>query len=191
MILTLRHMNSSDIVRQAIQNTKRRDPKYWSKVLRQRAGKTESGKINKYAVGSMYELLSPKELEVALLNAQWRLYKNKNLVNNVRAYKSRLAGIKRIINLKKIPKNMMMILDDRKNTGYLSGIYISKMKGVSEDSTIILIRSKGKKKNQVVTFHPGEPILPSKVKSLRNIKKQISVKEAYKLGFRYAKIKAP
>ncbi len=175
-------------VREAIANTKQHNRAYWSRVLRQRAGGTNRGLTNKYAAGSIYQDYSPRELETALLAATWRRYRSKDLRNGVQGFRCHLPGIKRIIMLNDVPPNTTVILDDRKGTGFWSCIVHMRVKGRAVASTILLTDARHGCPRCVLTFHPGSPILQSRVRRIERQDRTITAKDALRLGLKYAKI---
>jgi hypothetical protein len=173
--------NASEIVKAAITNSKEKMSDYWGNTLKQRSMKSDM------VAGSRYNM-SPEQIENALLNADWTPYQHQNVNPPAKAYKANISGYEGIIKLDTVPKNKTVVLDDRKNTGKAS-VIVDGVLGKKVDFTVILIGPH--EGNEVVwTFHPSDPIMPSVVDAGEGVNgKEITVDEAIKMGFEYAKLK--
>lgn len=173
--------NATDIVVNAINTSKEKMGDYWNSTLKQRSMQSDM------VAGSRYNM-SPEEIENALLNANWVPYSHENVKPPAKAYKANIAGYEGIIRLDTLPKDKTVVLDDRKNTGKVS-VIVDGVLGKKVNHTVILIGPH--EGNEVVwTFHPSDPIMPSIVDAGEGMNgKELSVQEAMKMGFEYAKLK--
>lgn len=166
-------------VREAIENTKRTLPDYWQNTLR---GRLKGG------VGSIYEqFYSAKELEKALLDANWEETTHPAVSEDCRVFRTNLEGRFGIVEISKLPADAVLVADDRKNTGRVA----MTVKGVVGDIVpyTYLITGKEDGVDVVFTFHPGEPIRPSIVE-VKDLNHGAKVSKAYakELSFDLAKI---
>jgi hypothetical protein len=173
--------NASEIVKNAITNSKEKMSDYWNNTLKQRSMKSDM------VAGSRYDM-SPEEIENSLLNANWLPYQHENVKEPAKAYKANISGYEGIIKLSTLPKDNKVVLDDRKNTGKVS-VVVDGVLGKKVNFTVILVGPH--EGNEVVwTFHPSDPIMPSVVDAGEGMNgREITVQEAIKMGFDYAKLK--
>lgn len=181
-------LTPTDCVRQAILTTKRTDPAYWRRVLQQRAGMTNRGRVNRLAVGSVYEEFSPRELELALLAAKWRRYASRSLRGGALGFRCHLPGIRRVVGLKHVPPDTVVLLDDRKGTGFWSCLIRGRGGGRPVASTVLLIGRRRGTSDCVITFHPGAPIVPSRVRRGTQRRRELTAADALRLGMTHAKV---
>lgn len=174
-------MNSNDIVRNAIQNIKEKMSGYWSSTVEQRSAKSDK------CAGSRYDM-SPEEIEETLLSIDWKPYSNQNINPPAKGFiTTQFGGHEGILELKKLPKNTNVRLDDFKKTGKVSAIVDGKL-GDKKNFTVILVGPYQDMGDVVWTFHPGEPIAPSVIDAENMDGKVITAEEAVKMGFLYAKV---
>ncbi len=172
----------------AIAHTRRALPGYFEKTLAQRAslspdhcGSTIHGTVI--------------EVEALLLEATWEPYEHTAVAPGCAAFRAYLPGPLRVgvIELARLNGALSARLVDAKGTGYFEVEVVRR--DVSENSpaeytdfvTAILGEHEGGE--VVFTFHPGEPIAPSAVAVSGVTEREISVAEARRLGFAYAKVR--
>lgn len=164
-------------VQNAIENTKKIIPEYWNNTVAQRSATN--------GAGSVYNA-SPEEIEKAIYNADWKETSHPSVMEGCRVFKANI-GLKGYFGLIEVQKNQTYITDDRKGTGKIS-LTIKGQRGKQTNETYLII---GEEQGiQVVfTFHPGEPIQPSKVET-KNFPHGSTMdgKTALELGFKWAKI---
>jgi hypothetical protein len=175
------NQNASEIVKNAITNSKEKMSDYWNNTLKQRSMKSDM------VAGSRYNL-TPEQIEEELLNADWTPYQHENVKAPAKAYKANIAGYEGLVKLNTLPKDKTVVLDDRKNTGKVS-VVADGVLGNKVNFTVILVGPH--EGNEVVwTFHPSDPIMPSVVDAGEGMNgKEITVEEAIRMGFEYAKLK--
>lgn len=172
-------------VNSAINAVKRILPDYWKSTLLQRVdGPT--------TCGSFYPGVSdPEDLELIIRHQDWILADNvPNLMDGCVAYVAALPGQGGIVYLKDLPGDSIVTLDDRKNTGKISAT-VKRGPGIQGENVVhtTLIIGKEADEDVVFTFHPGDPVVASKVEATTGLHgKTISVSEALGLGLETAKI---
>lgn len=176
----------NETVINAINTTKMVDKKYYIATLSQRCD-TEG------AAGSVIDgICSVEEMETLLTNAEWEEYNHPDIMENCKGFKAPIPGKMGVIKLESLPDDAVGVLDDRKDTGMVS-ITVSVGYRVPVDYTILIIGPEnigGEEVQLMYTFHPGDPISPSRVPASEKYKHglQITIKEARELGLVYAKI---
>lgn len=164
---------------QAIQATKSHELEYYLKTLDQRMSET--------GAGSVYtQFANVDELEIAILSTQWERYEHPSIKEGCVGFKTNIPGHLGIVELKNLDPDTKVIFEDRKNTGYASAT----VKGVMGPEVPFTVMVAGMEKDifMMFTFHPGEPVSPSKIeiKDLNGVESTVS--EAIKMGFTTAKI---
>jgi len=149
----------SDRVRQAIENTERVDPGYFSSTVKQRIPQSGS------AAGSIYEDMSEAELVAKLKSAAWKPYSHPSIGGPATGFSAQIEGRVGVVALDDIPEGSRLMLDDRKNTGQVSLVLKGRSRGPRVGHTVILLGPAGQDDpTEIVwTFHPGDPIRPSMV----------------------------
>lgn len=174
-------MENKNRIQNAINNTKTAAPGYFEKTLAQRAG------LDKMACGSVYEGVTASELEQKLLSLEWETYTHPAIQSGSSAFKAGMPGRLGVIELATMPADTKVTLDDRKNTGTVSAV-VEGIRGPQVDFTILILGME-KGIEVVFTFHPGEPVSPSKVQASPGMHgKKVTVAEALALGLKTAKI---
>lgn len=173
------HTNANATVVNAINNIKALLPDYWHKTCGQRlAG----------GAGSCYDQFSSsEEIEVALLAANWEETQHEAVAPECRVFKTSLIGRFGLIRIADMPDGTEFISDDRKGTGKIS-LTIAGQRGEEVEETFLIIGLE-QGKEVCFTFHPGQPILPSKVSTdLFPHGSTVTKEQAVALGFEWAKL---
>lgn len=171
----------NDRIAKAVETTRRVVPGYFEKTLAQRAG------LSKAAAGSIYEGIDESQLEQTLLAAEWEPYSHAAVMQGCEAFKTSLSGRLGIVDLRSLPPDTVVTLDDRKNTGNVS-VVVGGVRGQMVDFTVLIL---GRERDEevVFTFHPGDPVRPSQVKAEAGLHgKRVPVSEAIGMGLEMGKI---
>lgn len=167
--------NSKNRVIDAINNT---DEDYFNKTLgiRNPGGSAEGSRF------------SEPQTKVSLKNATWEPYFHESIKSPAVGFSAKIPGIMGIVRLSDLPQDMTVVLTDPKDTGKLSAT-VSGPNGVKTDYTVILLGPSGDKE-VVLTFFPGEPILPSQLDAVTvpEDERNITVSKAIDLGLEFGKI---
>lgn len=169
----------------AIEKTKEILPDYWKNTLLQRIdGETTCGSF--YPGVHFIE-----ELERILIDSSWGHYDAPNLMEGCTAFVAKnVGGVLGIVNLSLLPADHPVVLDDRKNTGNVSATVKRSSDSYGEfvDFTVIILGME-QGEEVVFTFHPGDPVQASRVKTeLGYHGKVVTAKEAMALGLSTAKV---
>jgi len=162
-------------IQAAIDNTRRLAPGYFEKCLEQRT----SGS------GSSYADSTPADLEAALVGASWEPFEHPDIMSGCTAFKADLPGRFGLLDPTTVADDFMVTLADPKGTGFVEA-ECTAGRGPKVPHTIIIL---GQEQGEeiVFTFHPGEPIRPSRLASEGRVGQIITAKEALSLGFKWAK----
>lgn len=176
---------------------------YLIKCLEMRAGKN--------SIGSSYPGLDFNELEEAISDATWEPYTHVAVSDPCVAFITRspaLRGRLGIVQLKDLPSATQIILVDPKTTGFLEGVVVpgaATVLGPEVDFTVMILGPNAEAE-VVYTFHPGDPIAPSRItidqvdpaylaanahdsqRSPNSAVAYITAKEALKMGLEWVKI---
>ena len=163
----------------AISNTKKLVPGYFENTCKNRL----SG-----GVGSIYDQFnSARELEKALLEANWTETTHPDVMAGCRVFKTNLEGRFGLVKISDLSNDTQLIADDSKHTGKVA-MTVKGVRGQIVPETYLII-GKEDGVDVVFTFHPGEPVRPSIVEvSTLSHGSIVSKSEARNLGFDYAKI---
>jgi len=163
----------------ALETTKRLLPGYFEKTLASRQPAT--------AIGSRF---LQEVTEMDLMHAVWSFYEHPAIAPECIAFSTNIPGILGIVALADLDSNVLIRLDDHKETGMFSALVtheevFGEFRNV--DFTVIIL---GPEEGQEViyTVHPGAPISASTIPSSENCNKLVLVEEAIALGFTYAKV---
>lgn len=167
-------------ISQAIQATKRLAPGYFEKCLTQRS------LLSDQSAGSGYDL-TPEAIEVSLLAAFWEPYEHPEVKAPCFAFRALLKGRFGLVRLDVLPSETVMAFSDPKGTGFVEVEVAGGIQGPKTDFTIIILGPEGNEE-VVFTFHPGAPIRPSRISAEGHHGQTVTVQEALKLGFEWAKI---
>ena len=171
---------SNSRVRNAIKNSKEVMPNYWNKTLNQRSSKSAM------VAGSRYDM-DTNSIEQMLLSANWEPYSDPSISGGGNGFKADLSGYLGMIDINKLNPSDYVKLDDRKGTGFFSIICNEKI-GDPVNYTIIIVGMEGDKE-VVWTFFPGAPTPMEGIVADPSMNgKEISVEEAKKMGFKFAKV---
>jgi len=171
--------SANTVVTNAIKNIQAMMPEYWGKTCQQRlAG----------GAGSCYDsFTTAEEIEQALLSANWEKTTHSAVSAECKVFKTQLAGRFGLVRIADVADDAVFTADDRKATGRIS-LTIAGQKGKVVEETYLIV---GQEQGQEVcfTFHPGQPILPSKVSTDEFPHGSTVTKEqAMSLGFEWAKL---
>jgi len=168
-------------IEQAIEATWEIVPGYFEKTLAQRAGLSES------ACGSIYPSFDVERLEEAIRVADWEEYSHPAIMEGCVAYKAALSGLLGIVALASMSKDAVVTLDDRKDTGKVSAV-VEGVRGEEVPFTVLILGPE-QGREVIFTFHPGDPVSPSKVQAVPGLHgKTVTVSEALNMGLEMAKI---
>ena len=179
----------NQIVLNAIENTKQLDKdqeyNYWEKTLKQRLFINGAGSVFTKDIESI------EQLEEKIINSKWIVYNIPGKGENITYLLTQdIKGYIGVIDLNGLDDEKVLVLDDRKGTGFANVLVEGIERTFIEFSVMILGLEpiNGVDKEVVFTIHPGNPITPSKVKIDEINKSFITVKEAKELRIKYAKI---
>lgn len=171
--------SASQHISECVANIKTMLPGYWNNTLKQRlAG----------GAGSCYDAFnSVEELEKAVLTADWEETSHPCVPGDNRVFKAHLPGLFGLVRIADLPEDTILTADDRKNTQKVS-LTLSGTRGeIVKESFLITGIEAGKE--VVFTFHPGEPIAPSKVSTSELAHgSTVSKAKALEMGFEWAKL---
>lgn len=155
-------------------------PDHWQKTLEMRA---ELG----VPCGSVYPGVTPADLEGDLLKVDWTPYQHPAIKEGCTGFRANLAGFLGIVDLKSLPPETEIVLDDRKRVGAVSAT-VKGARGELVDFTVLILDKEGD--TEIVgTFHPGDPIRPSPVETVPGLDgKKVTAKDAIDMGLEMAKI---
>jgi hypothetical protein len=168
-------------IAQAISTTRRIVPGYFEKTLAQRLPKTGAGSV---VVG----LENAEELETALINADWESYSHPAVMAGTEAFITKdIRGQYGVISLADLPADAVVTLDDRKDTGMVSAV-VKGVRGRDVDFTVLILGPE-QGEEVVFTFHPGDPVNPSRVQAVPGLHgKAVTVSQALGMGLETVKI---
>ena len=167
------------IAQAAITTSRKTMEGYWLSTLTQRLPGGAGSIVNGFTTA--------EALEKALFDAEWEEYSHPALIPGCKGFKTALSGTLGVVTLTTLPEDQEVTLDDRKNTGFVS-CTVAGAKGETV-GFVVLIVGEHEGKEVVFTFHPGEPVSPSRIKAEEGLHgKKITVKEAVALGLTTAKI---
>lgn len=174
-------MTIRDRIARAAETTRRVVPGHFEKTVAQRAG------LDEMAAGSIYEGVDASQLEQMLLAADWEPYSHPNVMSGCEAFWAPMPGRLGIVDLRSLPADAVVRLDDRKGTGKVSAV-VSGVRGEERDFTVLILGVE-QGEEVIFTFHPGEPVRPSQVQTEPGMHgRQVAVFEALEMGLETAKI---
>lgn len=153
-------MKPTTIVRQAIENTKRERPEHWKQCLVQRAG------INPGHLGSFYEYLSESAVDHLIEQLIWEPYTHSDVMPGCQAYIAPASGLFGLMPLGDLPEDAELQWDDGKNTGMVELVWRAhggQFMKVDFTTLIVGPLDASQPIDIVYTFHPGDPIRPSRI----------------------------
>lgn len=175
-------------IQAAIANTKRVVPGYFESTVAQRSSKTGCGSVVTTYHGKP---VSDGIGHLVFFDAQagWEEYPEcPALMPGCSAFINReIGGELGVVSLAELAPETEVVLDDRKGTGNVSAT----VKGVRGKHVDFVVAILGDEQGSEVlfTFHPGDPVNPSKVKTEPGMHgKVITVAEALRMGLETAKI---
>jgi len=157
--------------------TRRLAPDYFEKCLVQRTS----------GAGSGYSNFTPEALEAALLGATWETFNHPDVMEGCHAFKAPLPGTFGLVDLSTLPVDNLVFLADPKGTGFVEAEVEGSKGGQVAFTVIILGTEQGEE--IVFTFHPGDPIKPSRL-AKEGLWDKITVGQARELGFKWAKVRS-
>jgi hypothetical protein len=172
-------------VRSAIDNTRQHHAEYWQKCLAMRAG------MSPEAQGSIYPYILPEHLDRALNEARgWTPYPHESVMAGCEAFITFHAdapGLLGIVPTRSLPSNTKIRMDDLKGTGFCEPVVV----GVPTESvgfTVAILGKDEADREIVFTFHPGNPIKPSRLSTFEYGGKTLTVPEALDAGLNYVRL---
>ena len=140
------------------------------------------------ALGSVF---TDSQTIESLTNANWELYNHPDVQAPAVAFKANIPGSVGVVEISKLNPSQELILSDGHETGYLA----PSVRGISREvesqhTTLLLGPIDDQGTEGVWTMFPGDPIMPSelKVEDVPTNQRKITVSDALKLGFEYAKV---
>ena len=174
-------MNNRNRIARAAETTRRVVPGYFEKTVAQRAGLEEA------AAGSIVEEVNATQLEQMLLAAEWESYSHPAVMSGCEAFWAPIPGRLGIVDLRSLPTDAIVRLDDRKDTGKVSAV-VSGVRGEKRGFTVLILGTE-QGEEVIFTFHPGEPVRPSQVQTEPGMHgRQVAVSKALEMGLETAKI---
>ncbi len=174
-------------IKAAVEATKRLVPGYFEATCASRGAEKPCGSVvlqNGELAHDVSKLLFDELID------RWTEYADcPNLMEGTTAYKLSAPGIGAlgVIELVQLPPSDLVVLDDRKNTGKVSCV-VKGLRGQVVDFIVCIIGSE-QGEDVIFTFHPGDPVQPSKVQAEPGLHgKTVTALEAYEMGLRTAKI---
>lgn len=177
-------MNPTDRVRTAIETTLlHAPPALFRGTCRARAGLTPepSG-----PVGSFYEGVTPEALERILPALHWEPYEHPAIASGCAAFRAELPGFVGVVPLRSLEPSQVVTLLDPKSSGFVEAVASFSGDLPSSPFTVLIV-GPHEGREIVFTFHPGEPIRPSSVRSDQE-GQRVTVDQALRLGLEYAKV---
>jgi len=173
--------NIQNRIAKAIDTIRRIMPGYFEKTV--------AGRLPETGAGSIVDgFESVEELEKALLTANWEPYSHPAVMAGTEAFITKdIRGQFGMIDLVDLSTDVVVTLDDSKNTGQVS-CTIEGVRGEDVDFTVIIL-GKHEGEEVVFTFHPGDPVDPSQVQVEPGMHGQrVTVSEAIGMGLKTVKI---
>lgn len=160
----------------AIAATRRLAPGYFDACLTQRCS----------GAGSSYDL-GPEALESRLVGAEWEPFEHPDIMAGCSAFRAPIAGTFGLVKLDTLPEDAILTLIDPKGTGFVEAECPSGAPREAVGFTVIIL---GQEKGEevVFTFHPGDPIRPSRLPAEGRAGSKVTAREAKALGFTWAKL---
>lgn len=172
-------MTINERISKAIASTKKVIPNYFEKTLESRLAN---------GTGSVTAFEDADLLEEVLKTSVWKPYSHENIMEGCEAFITQdIPGEYGLIELETLPKDSLVTLRDRKNTGKVS-LEVSGTRGKKVSFTVLILGPE-QNKEVVYTFHPGAPIRPSVTEMEPGMDGSTwTVAEALEKGFKTAKI---
>lgn len=175
-------MQNTSRISKAVAETRRQIPGYFESTLAMHAG------ISEKAMGSIVEGVTPEQLERVLLTAEWEEYSHPSVMAGSVAFKASISGRLGVVELRSLPSDTVVVLEDPKETGQVSAV-IKGVRGPEVDFTVLILGVEPGEIQEIVwTFHPGDPIRASQVSAEGLHGKTVSVQEALGMGLEFAKV---
>lgn len=167
-------------VRDALDNTKSLEPAYFGKMMSLRS-ELEGG------IGSVYPLKA-EHIQNALMSCVWQVFDHPSILAGCTAAVAQIGGRLGIVQITDLPDTASFTLIDPKGTGYCEILLSGAPPRIEVGHTVLIMGPHSETKREVVyTFHPGDPIMPSRVTGLEH-GKVITKAKAQALGFEWAKV---
>jgi hypothetical protein len=144
-------------------------------------------RLSPAAAGSGYDL-EPSAIETALFSASWAPYEHPAVMKGCTAFRAELPGFEGLSALADLPPETPVVLRDPKKTGFVEACVALRPAEAKVAPFTVAILGEDDGKEVVFTFHPGEPIMPSRVKAEGKDGLVITAAEALALGLSFAKI---
>jgi len=180
-------MNTNSIIAAAIDMTKKLIPGYFESTLE---FSLPGG------AGNIFEELDGKavttvaDLEAAIRSADWTEYDCPGSMDEGKTYRTSCKGRYRTVSLDDLCDDVELVLDDPKNTGFVSATARGQLGQFVDVAVLIIGQEQGE--DVIYTIHPGDSLcksLPSQVYVTdRHHGEIINVKTAKALGITRAKI---
>lgn len=165
-------------------------PAYYDKLLLSRAGLI-NGSINPDAAGSIYPGFSPETLPTLIAQEEWQPYDHPDIAPGCFGFRAehgdRAIGLMGVVDLWAYTY-ASITLEDPKNTGFVEAYVRCTSRHIVTFTTAILGNEGGRE--VVFTFHPGDPISPSRVPAKDNIGRKVTRDDCIAMGLRYGKVVA-
>jgi hypothetical protein len=132
--------------------------------------------------------MTPETLEAALMGAAWEPFEHPDIMKGCSAFKAPLSGTFGLLDLTTVADDFLVTLADPKGTGFVEA-ECTAGRGAKVDFTVLILGDE-KGTEVVFTFHPGNPIRPSRLPAEGRVGNIITAKDALALGFKWAKASA-
>jgi hypothetical protein len=173
-------MNATDRVRAALVHA----GDYFTKCLQMRAG--GSG----LAMGSIYPRMKVETLRTAISGLEWDLYEHAEVKAPCVAFIARsFGGEEGIVAVKQLASGCEIELIDPKETGFVEGVVRNwTFPRPKVDFTVAILGPDEKGTETLYTFHPGNPVRPSRAPSKGLLGEVLTPSQAADLGLSYVKL---
>lgn len=178
-------------------------PDYHRSLYASRAGRDSHNEPNPQAAGSIYPHITPQQLCAVLeIEATWEPFEHPCVGSGCVAFVSRelkgrrtgLEGCVGLVEISTLPSDAEITLADPKGTGFVEACVRGVLGEAVKHTVVILGEEQGREgepgREIVFTFHPGDPIQPSRVSSQGMVGRVVGPDAAVALGLTLAKIVA-
>lgn len=157
---------------------------YFTKCLEMRAGLSAS------ALGSTYPRLHAEGLRAAIMSLEWDLYEHPEVKAPAVAFIARgFGGEVGVVPVSELASGCEIELSDPKETGFVEGVVRNwTFPRPKVDFTVAILGPDEKGNETLYTFHPGDPVRPSRAPSKGLIGTVLTPSQAKDLGLSHVKM---
>lgn len=178
-MMAVNEISMTDRVRKALAKTLHLEPTYYTDMLRQRS-EIEGG------IGSVYPDKSEK-IESMLLSIVWTAFESPDVMPGCVAAKAKMPGKLGVVDISKLPETTTFVFVDPKKTGFCEILVEGNVPRREVEHTVIIMGKHESGEEIVYTFHPGDPVMPSRREGMVP-GGGVTMETAKTLGFKYAKV---